>query len=287
MYNHKVVSKLYCKNIKFNNANRKLQVLDAKGVDVLSGNLGLSIPTTKAFLCRGESVNEDTHMCWEWNNIAKFHLRIDDKFQGVKDPLKESPTARCYNFHWESLNENFKPTDCFNIGNERGQWYGGGLTQQADWQLEHGSFNFTPFITGDIRYHQWGNAVRRYFINSMGVAIEVDESTPLHISINGEHNSQLCLRAQYESFAFVNGPTTLPNLKYRICTASDMKILHHNLTQKHLWDGLKEKDVNVIKTMFNEPVWEVSDNLTDVSISNFTDAVIALGYFRLGMYTLC
>lgn len=61
-----------------------------------------------------------------------------------------------------------------------------------------------------------------------------------------------------------------------------MKVLHHNLTQKNLWDGLKEQDVNVIKTMFDEPVWEIVGKLTDVSISNFTDSVIALGYFRLG-----
>lgn len=61
-----------------------------------------------------------------------------------------------------------------------------------------------------------------------------------------------------------------------------MRILHHNLTQKNLWDGMKEQEYNVIKTMFDEPVWEVSGNLTDVTISNFTDNVIALGYFRLG-----
>lgn len=61
-----------------------------------------------------------------------------------------------------------------------------------------------------------------------------------------------------------------------------MKVLHHNLTQKNLWDGLKEQDINVIKTMFDEPVWEIAGNLTDVAISNFTDSVIALGYFRLG-----
>lgn len=61
-----------------------------------------------------------------------------------------------------------------------------------------------------------------------------------------------------------------------------MKILHHNLTQKNLWDGLKEQDINVIKTMFDEPVWDVAGKLTDVTISNFTDKVIALGYFRLG-----
>jgi myogenesis-regulating glycosidase len=134
-----------------------------------------------------------------------------------------------------------------------------------------------------FRFHQWGNAVKRYFINSLGVAIEIDEATPLHIAVNSDkYKSQFCLKAQHDSFAFINRPTNLTELRYRICTAGDMKILHHNLTQKNLWDGLKEQDINVIKTMFDEPVWEIEGNLTDVSISNFTDSVIALGYFRLG-----
>lgn len=90
------------------------------------------------------------------------------------------------------------------------------------------------------------------------------------------------MKAQYDNFAYVFRPTPLPQLKYRICTASNMKVLHHNLTQKNLWDGLKQQDMNIIKTMFDEPVWEMSGNLSDVSISNFTDSIIALGYFRLG-----
>lgn len=114
------------------------------------------------------------------------------------------------------------------------------------------------------------------------MAIEIDDASPLHISINDEYKSQLCLKAEHDTFAFINRPTPLPELKYRICTAGDMKILHNNLTQKNLWDGLKEQDINVIKTMFDEPVWEVAGKLTDASISNFTDSVISLGYFRLG-----
>lgn len=110
----------------------------------------------------------------------------------------------------------------------------------------------------------------------------MDEATPLHLSMDDEYRSQFCLKAQHDTFAFINRPTRLPELKYRICTASDMKVLQYNLTQKNLWDGLKEQDISVIKTMFDEPVWEVAGKLTDVSISNFTDKVIALGYFRLG-----
>ncbi|CRL05727.1 CLUMA_CG018756, isoform B [Clunio marinus] len=279
MYNRKVTSRLYFDHIKFNGVDRLLHILDAKERNVLSGNLGVPLFDSKPFSCKDKP--KDGSFCWEWTRQAKLYVNLDSKFTGVSSD--EMPSTRCYTFRWESIDENFEPIDCFNIGEERGQWYGGGLTRDADWQLDRATFSFASFISGDIRFNQWSNAVRRYFINSHGVALEVDEATPLHISINEEYPSQFCLKAQHDNFAFINRPTPTTALKYRICTASDMKILHHNLTQKNLWDGLKELDINVIKTMFDEPVWEVTGrSLTDVSISNFTDSVIALGYFRLG-----
>lgn len=281
MYNHKVTSKMYFDHIKFNSAKRLLFVSDTNGSNVLTGTLGQSISIPKAYLCRDILIDESENVCWEWGKQAKLHMSLDKKFRGNNSP-KEYPTARCYNIRWESLNENFHPIDCFKIGNDLGQWYGGGVTKNAHWMLEKNSFNFTPFITGDVRHHQWGNALNRYFINSLGIAIEIDEKTPFHISVNAMNNSQMCIKSAYDDFAYTNHPTPLPVLEYRICTANDMKILHHNLTQKHLWDGLKQQEIDLIKAIFEEPVWEVSGNLSDVSISNFTDSIIALGYFRLG-----
>lgn len=273
------MSRLYFDHIKFSSSKRMLHVYDAKGIDVLSGNLGAEIAIEKPYGCIDDP--GDGSVCWEWTKLARLYVNLDEKFTGYS--ADGSAATRCYTFRWESLDPRYNPIDCFNIGEERGQWYGGGITRDADWQLERGSFGFAPFITGDISgRHQWGNAMKRYFINSHGVAIEVTEDTPLHISVNGEYKSQFCLKAQYDNFAFVNRPTPLPQLKYRICTASDMKILHHNLTQKNLWDGLKEQDVHVIKTIFDEPVWQISENLTDTTISNYTDKVIELSYFRLG-----
>lgn len=182
MYNHKVMSKMYFKHIKFNSAKRLLHVSNEKGVEVLSGSLAVSMIVPKAYACE---LKENFSECWEWSKTAKLHISLDDKWQGNMGSEEQS-NARCYNFRWESLSDNFNPTDCFNVGSERGKWFGGGMTHNANWQLEQAKFNFTPFITGDIRlrYHQWGNAMRRYFINSLGVAIEVDDKTPLHISMN-------------------------------------------------------------------------------------------------------
>lgn len=272
---------MYFEHIKFNSGKRLLYVSDTNGSNVLSGSLGLPINIQKAYLCRDILIDERENVCWEWGKQAKLHISLDKKFHGIDTP-KEYPTARCYNFRWESLNENFHPEDCFKIGTDLGQWYGGGVTKDAEWLFEKNSFNFTPFITDDVRHHLFGNALNRYFINSQGIAIEIDEKTPLHISVNAQNNSLMCIKSAYDEFAYTNHPTPLPVLEYRICTANDMKILHHNLTQKHLWDGLKQQEIDLIKAIFDEPVWEVSGDLSDVTISNFTDSIIALGYFRLG-----
>lgn len=159
MYNQKVMSRLYFENIKFSSTNRLLHVFDAKGNDVLSGNLGVPIMSNKPFNCRDKPT--DGSACWEWTKQAKLFINLDKKFTGVSSD--DTPTTRCYNFRWESLDENFNPIDCFNIGEERGQWYGGGLTRDADWQLERGSFAFAPFVSGDIRYTPLSLPPRRTF----------------------------------------------------------------------------------------------------------------------------
>jgi myogenesis-regulating glycosidase len=148
MYNHKVMSRLYFEKIKFKSEERLFHLFDAKGTKVLSGNLGVPITNNKPFSCQEKM--DDGSFCWEWTKQAKLFINLDKKFTGSSSD--NTPTARCYNFRWESLDENFTPIDCFNVGEERGQWYGGGLTKEADYQLEKGSFDFAPFISGDIRF---------------------------------------------------------------------------------------------------------------------------------------
>ncbi|CAO1413835.1 unnamed protein product [Diamesa tonsa] len=279
MYNHKIMSKLYYEKIRFSSTKRLFNVFDAKGNDVLSGNFGPTLNIEKPYKCLLDYEANDGSHCWQWSNIARMHLNADESFVSTE----EHSSVRCYKVKWESLDDNYSPIDCFNIGDEHGQWYGGGLTQNADWPLEQASFKFAPFITGDGLKHQWGNAIKRYFLNSKGVAIEIDDETPLYIGINEDYKSQFCLKAHNDDFAFFNKLTKRPVLKYRICTGDDMKVLHHSLTQKSLWDGLKEQDESIMDTMLEEPVWQMENhNLTSGGISNYTENVIALGFFRLG-----
>uniref|UniRef100_T1H549 Uncharacterized protein n=1 Tax=Megaselia scalaris TaxID=36166 RepID=T1H549_MEGSC len=135
---------------------------------------------------------------------------------------------RCYTLKWQALGEGVFPTDCFELSRDGGLWFGGGLTKNADWNLNTANFSFAPFITGDSKVYQFGNALKRYFLNSRGVAIEVSDKTPFHLSIkqgtkqNGAYDNTLCIRAANDEFAFVNKLTPLPELEYKVCIAEDM-----------------------------------------------------------------
>lgn len=283
MYNQKVMSRLYFDQIKFSKSKRILRVFDSKGNDLLSGKLGSTLNLDKPYDCLPDDRIPGS-LCLEWNKITRFYMTFDTQFASSLSTLAAASSVRCYKIRWETLINDYLPTDCFNIGHERGQWFGGGLTKNKDWPLDSAKIPFGPFVTGDAVTHQWGNAIKRYFLNSLGVAIEVDADTPLYISINDEYKDQFCLRAANDDFAFVN-TTNRPQLKYRICTGDDMKILHHSMTQKSLWDGLKESDLATVNSLLDEPVYQIPisrtlENLTDTSISNYTENVIAVGIFR-------
>lgn len=106
--------------------------------------------------------------------------------------------VHCYRMTWTSLDERVHPTDCYELtaavpaAGAGSHWYGGGRPADMKWPLEAGRVGYAPFLTGDSvsGRHQWGNVLRRYFISSKGVAITVDPSTPLYMSVD----EKMCLQ---------------------------------------------------------------------------------------------
>lgn len=278
MYNQKVLAKLYFDRIKFENDFRHIRVLDANNQDVLSGRLGLMHLGSKPFRCLKETSLDPGTLCVEWDGRARLYVSA----------ANITPTIPCYNIRWQALSEDLYPTDCFDVDEEEDHWYGGGLTKEAKWPLEKDSFDFSAFITGDARIQQFGNAMKRYFINSRGVAIQVDEKSPLYVSMNRNGSRQFCLKAMNDDFAFVNRLTPLPELAYKICTSDDqsMKLLHKHMTQQSLWDGVKQAENDLVLLMIDEPVWQIqtedASKMTQKTIEDFTEEVVALGFLRLG-----
>ncbi|XP_050303978.1 myogenesis-regulating glycosidase isoform X2 [Anthonomus grandis grandis] len=275
LYHQKVLAKAYFDRIKFNKNKRIMKIYNNDGIEIISARLGTTLNYNTVLPCLPQDERKDGSICLEWMDRARLYLHAYTLNEHVK----------CYNLEWYSLNENLAPTDCIELA-PGVHWYGGGQTKESAWPLEKGGHNFSPFVTGNIEFHEWGNALKRYFINSKGAAIVIDEKTPLYVAILGETKKDLCFRAKYDEFAFANKFTVAPELNYSICTGSNMSELHSHLTEQTLWDGLKKEDADIIDSLLTEPLWEITsdykESLTEEMVSNFTEDVIALGTIKQG-----
>ncbi|KAJ8985628.1 hypothetical protein NQ317_015123 [Molorchus minor] len=253
------------KKIKFNKVNRHMKIYNNEGVEIILAKLGVTINYDKVLSCLPADQRKDGSICLEWMHRARLYLSFYNLANDVK----------CYNLHWISLSDSLAPTDCFDMTSSH--WYGGGQTAESAWPLEKGGHPFQPFITGKVDRNEWGNVLKRYFINSKGGAIIVDDNTPLYVSIESAKKKELCLRAQYDNFAYVNRLTPTPELNYSICTGPNMFQLHSQLSDHTLWDGLKKEDGNIIDSLLTEPLWEITsdskETMTEAIISNFTDNI--------------
>ncbi|XP_030378156.1 myogenesis-regulating glycosidase isoform X2 [Scaptodrosophila lebanonensis] len=270
-YHQQILTRSYFQKIKFNSQDRIFRILNHEDKEVISGQLGVTIGSDSApFHCLEDHRRKDGSVCIEWNGIARLHMNFENK--GV---------FRCYTMQWQALIPGLLPTDCYELQRDNGLWFGGGITKGQEWSLSYANFDFKPYASGDIKVHQFGNGVKRYFINSIGVAMQVSEQTPLQIGINRTAN-QFCLRAANDEFTFVNRLTELPQLDYKICTTEDMRSLHMLMTQQSLWDGLKEADIQVLKSLLEEPVWKIPtgptvESLNESIICDYSENAISIG----------
>jgi len=270
-YHQQVLTRSYFQKIKFNSHDRIFRILSHEDKEVISGQLGVTLGfDTAPFHCLEEQRRSDGSVCIEWNGVARLHLNFEDK--GV---------FRCYTLQWQALTPGLLPTDCYELKRDNGLWFGGGVTKGQEWSLSYANFDFAPYASGDSKIHQFGNGVKRYFINSIGVAMQVSEKTPLQLGVNRTEN-RFCLRAANDEFTFVNHLTPLPQLDYRICTTEDMRSLHMLMTQQSLWDGLKEQEFKVLHSLLEEPVWriphtELPESLNESAICDYSESAIAMG----------
>ncbi|RZF49272.1 hypothetical protein LSTR_LSTR002893 [Laodelphax striatellus] len=248
-YHQQVLQRAYFDRIRFNKEERLVRVFDSESGLIALGYLGVQLPDTdRVFHCLPNDQKSDGSVCMEWLNHARLYLNY-----------RESAGLRCYHITWLSLEPGDFPTDCYEDGGDFGHWYGGGRTLGMAWPVELGRVEMSAFITGHVGRHRWGSVLKRYFINSRGVAIAVDHHTPLYVSINDDEKTRLCLQARYDDYAYIQPSSgRLPVLNYSVCTSSNMKQLHSSLSEKSLWDGLKRSDVEVVHSLLTEPVWQIA-----------------------------
>ncbi|KAL0271579.1 UNVERIFIED_CONTAM: hypothetical protein PYX00_008634 [Menopon gallinae] len=275
-YHQQVLQRAYFERIRFNKEERVVKLYDYEDNELLAGVLGNTIYSDLVFKCLPEDELNDGSVCMEWMHRARLYLQFNNPHEGVF----------CYQITWKSLNPLVNPTDCFDWS-KGGHWYGGGQAKNMTWPAELGVVKLAPFITGDVTQEEWGNVLQRYFLNSKGVSISIDSKTPLYIAIDTiEDRKQFCIQARHDDFAYFYHNAVLPQLNYSICTSNNIKVLHGYMSEKSLWDGLKEQDIETINSLLTEPVWQIAPNrkeqMTEATVYNYTEDVIALAFLRQG-----
>ncbi|XP_017793587.1 PREDICTED: uncharacterized protein LOC108575329 isoform X1 [Habropoda laboriosa] len=269
-YTQHVLQRAYFEKFRFNKNERVMHVYSSTGTEVIAARLGEGIPTeTGVFPCLARHQMQDS-VCLEWLQQARLYLAH-----------AKHEDMHCYHVTWQSLTPHYNPKDCFDWSPKRGHWYGGGQVQNMPYPLERGRLDLSPFITGDITKHPFGNVLKRYFLNSKGATVLVDPETPLYISINANRSNNFCLQAKHDAFAYINHLTPFPQLNYTICATDNMKNLHSSMAEKSLWDGLKPDELHAVHSLLSEPVWQISP-INEAAVYNYTEDVIALGFLRQG-----
>ncbi|XP_047029203.1 myogenesis-regulating glycosidase isoform X1 [Helicoverpa zea] len=282
LYHQQALTKAYFDNVQFNEPKRLLRIYNRDDVEILRASLAVNIQgKVNAYPCLPEDRHKDGSECLEWLHTLRFYLKSLPHDPGVDN-------TTCYSVHWKALRSDVYPNDCFDWSATKVHWYGGGQSLNLTWPLDRGSLDYTPFITGDMQKSQWGNVLTRYFINSKGAAIIIDDETPLHVSVN-KGGKQICLKSMFHEFAYPNRLTEFPEMKYNICTSEDMASLHssiHSHRRAPLWDGLKPADMQTLESLISEPVWQIAprfkDELQAETISKYTEDVINLGFLKQG-----
>lgn len=277
LYQQKVLQKEYFQRLRFNREARHIRVQSLNGVPLALGYLGVGVlQSEKVYHCLDADQKHDGSVCMEWMQKVRLYLKAE----------KDQGDLRCYRLSWISLSDSFNPTDCFEEGGDFGHWYGGGRTLGMSWPVELGRVEMSPFVTGYIGRQRWGATLRRYFLNSKGVAILVDPNTPLFVSINDNVNpNKLCLQAKKNDFVYYKQDSSPIQLNYSICVSTNIKTLHSQLSEKSLWDGLSEADTQVIDSLLTEPVYQIAaqdQQLTESIVKNYTEDIIALGFLKQG-----
>lgn len=214
---------------------RQIKVYSAEGNELISGQLGYKLHGS-SYPCLSKNNPGNGSVCLEWMRFARLVMKYNAYDNDV----------RCYHIAWQALSSDHNPTDCFDWGHDKGHWFGGGLAAGGAWPLEGGNARMAPFVTGNLPEQAWSNVLQRYFLSSKGVAILVDDNSPLYVDVNSTEPGQFCIRAKHDDFAYVYHHTDLPLLNYSICTAPDVKQLHEFLAENSLWDGIKDTDLQVL-----------------------------------------
>jgi hypothetical protein len=175
--------------------------------------------------------------------------------------------------NWTSSSK--EPTvfmDCFKLPSAH--WYGGSELLLQEWPLEKVQVNMGQYVPQSIRSslnksaQTFGSVLERYWLSSCGVAIIVDASVPLHVSINASHDGKLCIKSDINGYL----QPAVSYLGYRILSGYNPRDLHLTVIDQFL--GKPSHIPN--EALITKPSWIIgnySENTSQNSIASLCDNI--------------
>ncbi|KAK7491682.1 hypothetical protein BaRGS_00017135 [Batillaria attramentaria] len=205
-------------------------------------------------------------------------LRWKDKAQLI---LRQSRTkgSDCYSVNWTAVSNQDTLENCVQL--DGAYWYGGSVLDGDHWPLEDASIPMQPFtssplgaFTRDLGRKSYGPVLERMWINSAGFGIVVDSAVPLHVSVNADGDTLLCLRAKYGRSRYK--PSSEPlSLNYSVCMDRTAKQVHRHILENFL----TLPHVPPHDQLLRDPVWSTRGinmyNLTERQVFTLQTAVKA------------
>ncbi|XP_006820027.1 myogenesis-regulating glycosidase-like [Saccoglossus kowalevskii] len=183
----------------------------------------------------------------------------------------------CYDIEWTSLSCGVIPMDCMHMSNSH--WYGGSANVYQQWPIERLHMSMQPYVT--LRD---ASVLERYWLNSRGVGIKVDDFIPLHVSMNND-DMMLCLKSEYDSIVYSDQGWPFLKLSYQVCLGNDVKTTHQFMSRRHfdLPKGMPNED------LLRYPIWTTwptyAGEINESSILEFADN-IDTNWFSKGQFEI-
>ncbi|KAH8395535.1 hypothetical protein KR222_004841 [Zaprionus bogoriensis] len=167
-----------------------------------------------------------------------------------------------------------QPRDCIMLNTGIVHWYGGSEQKQHYWPVErqtYSNFSYVPKELGNM------GVAERYWLNSEGFFLYVDNITPLFIDQNAAgYKDQLC----FSALSALPYDTRLESAKfsYQLVFAKDAKVAHMYAVDALLGKPTGHPD----ERMVQHPVWSTwalyKAEVTDEVVRDFAKQIINNGF---------
>lgn len=252
-----------------------------KGKSILKGKIGLQVDNkylSKIDVSYTDSGSVET----KFISTLPSYVSVDQSLKITTEVENSNGyEITCNHYDWKfdnQIDSNFqKFEDCFSLGNAN--WYGGAESYiQQFWPINNQTYQpYKPYLTG--LFGTSSAVMERYWLSSNGVAIIINQSIPLFVSMN---TSNICFLASskypYSDKQIIKLSYEICNIKYDTGDQNYLQTLHLAMINKYFSkpSGLPDD------LMLRRPIWSTwatfKKDISDSIIIKFANDILANNY---------